>query len=190
MLVLFQAVSCAGDKCQPSQEGNCQFPFVMNNITLHSCTWYRSYITGGYPWCATKGGAGDVFWPLIILSFVVAVHEPRPSCSNMALCKPDSGQPISSLQCRPSSGACAKAGVLSLCEETHHGQTLSWCVSIFNTSTGNMAVHNSCPQHCQQQARKSSASFSLGFICSSSATECSIFFLLSLLLVVVVIFLR
>ena len=59
MLLLVPAVSCAGDEgCQPARDGRCQFPFVMNNMTLHSCTWYRSYGTGGYPWCATQGEAG------------------------------------------------------------------------------------------------------------------------------------
>ena len=122
---------------------------------------------------------------------VAGVYRPRTSRSNMALCKPDSGQPISSLECRPSSGSCASGGVLSVCEETYGGQTLyNWCVSISNTTAGNMAVHNSCPQQCLQNGGDSKAAFSLGFVCSSSATECSLFFLLSLLLVVVVIFLR
>ena len=109
----------------------------------------------------------------------------------MALCTPDSAQPISSLKCRPTSERCGSAGVLSVCEETHSGQTPhTWCVSVSNTSTGPRTVHSSCPQHCLQQEGDATTSFSLGFICSSSATECSIFFLLSLLLVVVVIVLR
>lgn len=164
MLVLVQAVSCAGDEGE-----GCQFPFVFNNVTLHSCTWYRSYGTGGYPWCATEAG----------------VYRPRKSRSNLALCKPDSGQPISSLECRPSSGSCASDGVLSVCGETYGGQALhSWCVSVSNITGSNMAVHNSCPQQCLQDGGDS---FSLGFVCSSSETECSVFFLLSLLLVVVVL---
>ena len=57
MLVLLQAASCAGDAgCHPAQDGRCKFPFVMNNISLRACTWYRSYGTAGYPWCATEGG--------------------------------------------------------------------------------------------------------------------------------------
>ena len=65
VLVLFQAVSGAGDeRCQPAPDGRCQFPFVMNDITLHSCTWYRSYSTGGYPWCASESGTVDDFWYL------------------------------------------------------------------------------------------------------------------------------
>ena len=53
VLVLFQAVSC--EDCKPTQTGKCQFPFVMDNVSLHTCTWYRSYLTGGYPWCSTEG---------------------------------------------------------------------------------------------------------------------------------------
>ena len=76
------------------------------------------------------------------------VYHSRSSCSNLAICSPHSGRPVSSLHCDPAPASCPSS-VLQVCQETEAGLTSRphyWCVEI--ESKTKRPVHRDCPSQC------------------------------------------
>ena len=137
-------------ECEQSPK-KCVFPFVYKNQKFMSCSWYRNYLTDLLPWCPTQGvvcegEAGDQVF--VVVDSAGVYHSPQSaSCSSLAVCRPGSGLPVSSLHCDPAPASCPDSEVIQVCHESYAGHAIQlyWCVRRSNK----MMVHDpSCPTDC------------------------------------------
>jgi len=164
-VLLYGFVSSESKSCSDPNGKSCKFPFIYKDVTYNGCTWWENHRTKGLPWCSTKLNSNGT-------------HKNSDDGSTWMHCSSEC--PIAELKCFTPPEECRNIyKVLKICNEVIDNQVAAqWCVRKFETG----ANYLPCSDICKVEVDK--AGFLPFGICSESSSECEVYFLTFVVLLI------